>query len=144
MNNIKIIVAVDQNNGIGYKGNLLFHIKEDFKNFVKKTKGKYKKRTDKIENSLIIGKNTFLSFPKRKSGSRALLHRHNCVVGNILTEEIKKEMSDGNILFVNSLKKALRKTRDRKEIWIGGGSRIYKESAYFRAKNNQTKTLTSA
>ena len=64
MNKIKIIVAVDQNNGIGYKGKLLFHIKEDFKNFVKKTKGNYKKRRGEIANSLIIGKNTFLSFPK--------------------------------------------------------------------------------
>ena len=55
MNNIYMIVSTDKNNAIGYKNDLLCHIPEDLKYFKDITKG----------NTIVVGSNTYLSFPKR-------------------------------------------------------------------------------
>ena len=55
MDNIYMIVATDKNNAIGYKNNLLCYIPEDLKYFKDITKG----------NTIVVGSNTYLSFPKR-------------------------------------------------------------------------------
>ena len=50
----KIIVAVCKNNGIGYKQDLPWKIKEDLRYFSKTTKGNG-------NNAIVMGKNTWLS-----------------------------------------------------------------------------------
>lgn len=67
---MKLIVAVDQENNIGYKGNLLFHIKDDMKYFRKETLGK----------TVVMGRKTLESFPGRsplKDRSNIVLSRDN-------------------------------------------------------------------
>lgn len=61
---ISMIVAVDQNYGIGYKNELLCDLKDDMKHFVKTTKGK----------AVIMGYNTFMSL-----GEKPLKNRVNFV-----------------------------------------------------------------
>lgn len=50
---IHIIVAIDDNGGIGKDGKLLFHNKEDLRQFKEKTMG----------HAVVMGKNTFESLP---------------------------------------------------------------------------------
>ena len=63
---MNIIVAADKNWGIGFKGNLLTHIKEDMKFFKEMTVGK----------AVIMGRETFLSLP----GQKPLPDRKNFVL----------------------------------------------------------------
>ena len=51
---INMIVACDENYGIGYKGNLLVHIPEDMKRFKNFTKN----------NVVVMGRKTLESLPK--------------------------------------------------------------------------------
>lgn len=52
---ISAIVAIDNNYGIGYKGELLCHIKEDLKHFKEVTS----------KNIVIMGRKTWDSLPKK-------------------------------------------------------------------------------
>lgn len=61
---ISLIVAIDENRGMGYENNLLCHIPKDLLWFKKRTKGK----------PVIMGRNTALSLKK------PLPHRHNIVL----------------------------------------------------------------
>ena len=54
--NYNIIVAICENNGIGYNNSLPWNIKEDLKIFSKLTKGNN-------NNAIIMGRNTFESLP---------------------------------------------------------------------------------
>ena len=53
---MQTIVAVDQNNAIGYRGGMLFHLPEDLKYFARMTRGK----------TLVMGRATLQSFPNGK------------------------------------------------------------------------------
>ena len=63
---MKLIVAVDKNWAIGYKGDLLIRISSDLKRFKEITTG----------NAVIMGYNTLLSLP----GGRPLKNRMNIVL----------------------------------------------------------------
>ena len=54
--NYNIIVAICENNGIGYNNSLPWNIKEDLKIFSKLTRGNN-------NNAIIMGRNTFESLP---------------------------------------------------------------------------------
>ena len=54
------IVAVDQNWGIGYKGNLLCHLKDDLKRFKQITE----------DNIVVMGMTTYESLPKKPLSNR--------------------------------------------------------------------------
>ena len=62
---MKMIMAVDRNWALGYKGELLFHIKKDMQFFREKTLGKI----------VIMGRKTFESLP-----GGALENRENIVL----------------------------------------------------------------
>lgn len=105
---MKAIVAVDKNWGIGYKGNLLFRIKEDMQFFKQMTTGKV----------VVMGKNTFESLPNPLKDRLNLVitpdgyEKHdNLIFGSMeeIMEEAKKHVVNGNDVFV-----------------IGGGS-IYEQ-----------------
>ena len=54
--NLALIACVDKNFGIGYKGELLFHIDEDLKNF----------RALTLNHTVIYGRKTLKTFPNGK------------------------------------------------------------------------------
>jgi len=104
---MKIIVAVDSNWGIGYKGNLLFWIPEDLKLFKQMTLGKV----------VVMGRETFESLPNQEP----LKDRINIVLSkneNFNNDKINICRSlDG--LF-NELEKY-----DSDDVFIIGGESIY-------------------
>lgn len=106
---IKIIVAVTENNAIGRNGELLFHFKEDLKNFKKLT----------TNNIVLMGRKTFESIGK------PLPNRINIV----LTKNAHNIGTD--IICKKSLEEALQYAKDisnEKDLYIIGGGQLYKEA----------------
>lgn len=108
---MNIIAAADKNWGIGKDNSLLDHIPEDMKFFRETTSGK----------AVIMGKNTFLSFP----GPKALPNRLNIV----LTHD--KSFDYPDITVCDDLSKAVeiaRKEYNDEDIFIIGGASVYAEA----------------
>jgi dihydrofolate reductase len=101
-----IIVALAENNAIGLKNDLLWHISEDLKRFKKITTG----------HTIIMGKNTFESLPKG-----ALPNRRNIVISDIIND-----CKEGCVV-VNSIEEAIELCEPSEENFIIGGGSIYKQ-----------------
>ena len=104
---LKLIVGIDNQNGIGLNNTLPWYNKEDLKYFSKVTKGDG-------NNVIIMGSNTWKSLPKKPLPKRlnVILSKNNNYSGvNI------KTISDFDInLF-----------KDYDEVWIIGGESVYKQ-----------------
>lgn len=123
---IKIIVAVDLNNGIGKDNDLLFSIKEDMKHFTEKT-------TDGV---VIMGSKTYESIPKK---FRPLKNRINI----ILSRNENKEYPNEDVLIKTSLNSAITKAKKlKKNIWIIGGASIYKQALSYVKEIELTQIFT--
>ena len=114
---IATVVCVDKNYGIGNKGKLLVHIKDDMKMFKEITTG----------GSVIMGSKTFDSLPEK---NRPLPDRTNIVI----TRKCKKRAKiwdDGTIHSnMKYIKAWLSKTdviKNNNGIYVIGGGQIYKE-----------------
>jgi dihydrofolate reductase len=101
---ITIIVAASENQVIGYKNALPWHISEDLKHFKKIT----------INHSVVMGRKTFESIGK------PLKERRNIVISRDGTLKIE------GAEVVNSLNEAIHRTKNENEIFIIGGEQIYK------------------
>ncbi|MCI5840040.1 MAG: dihydrofolate reductase [Peptoniphilaceae bacterium] len=100
---MKTILAVDKNFAIGYEGNLLFHIKKDFKHFKELTTG----------NVVILGKNSLKSM-----GNKPLKNRENI----ILTRD--KNFKLDNALIFHSKKDVLNYVKNvKKDVFVIGGAK---------------------
>lgn len=100
-----LIVAVGKNNEIGKDNNLIWHIKEDLQFFKNMT----------INQKILMGKNTFLSFPK------PLKDRKHIVISTSL------ELEDKSIEVFRSIDEFLSAYKDtEEEIYVIGGASIYK------------------
>ena len=107
MNRLIIIAAVGKNMELGYKNDLIWHIKEDMKFFKENT----------INHHVLMGKNTFISLPNmlpnRKHIVLTTFNKSNfpdeVIVVNSIDEfnELKKEIND--------------------DIYIIGGAKVYGE-----------------
>jgi len=102
---ISIIVAIAENNAIGYNNQLLCYLPNDLKWFKKNTNGR----------KVIMGRNTFLSLP-----NGALPNRENIVITD------KDEVFE-NCKIVNSLEQAILNFDLENENFIIGGASIYKQ-----------------
>lgn len=101
---ITIIVAIAENNAIGYQNDLLAFISADLKRFKQLTTG----------HPIIMGRKTFDSLPKG-----ALPNRRNIVVSHQSNLELK------GAEVVNSLEQALEICSGEEEVFIIGGASIY-------------------
>ncbi len=111
---MNIIVAVDKNWGIGKTNQLLDSIPEDMKFFRETTRGK----------AVIMGKNTFLSFPNQKP----LPNRLNIV----LTHD--KSFCREGIEVCDNLSSAVelaKKNYADEDIFIIGGDSVYRQAEPF-------------
>ena len=113
---ISAIVAVDENWGIGYQGQLLEHIPADLKHFKELTK----------YNVVVMGRNTWESLPKKDALPR-LPDRINIIVSNSM-------VSNGVISILGDLTVAmpLEGTLDYikacdMDIFVIGGETIYRQ-----------------
>lgn len=101
---ISIIAAIGKNRELGRGNDLIWHIKEDLKNFKNLTIGKY----------IVMGKNTYESLPKHLEGRKYI------VLSSSLSE------IENGLLF-NDFNKLLEFIKDvDEEVMIIGGASIYK------------------
>lgn len=116
---ISAIVAVDQNWGIGYQGQLLEHLPPDMKYFKELTMG----------NTVIMGRKTWDSLP-----AKPLINRHNVIISKSIPEtKLPQIITDREVpvtfLQMDSLIQNWEKVKrfSNKEIFIIGGGEIYKQ-----------------
>ena len=103
---IILIAAVAKNLAIGYKNELIYHIKSDMKRFKEITTG----------HTVIMGKNTFLSLR-----CKPLFNRRNIVLSKTL------KAVDGYEVYP-SLEDAISQCDKNEDIYIIGGSNVYNEA----------------
>lgn len=110
---ISAIVAVDDNWGIGFNGDLLEHIPEDLKHFKKLTEN----------NVVIMGRKTWDSLPKKP-----LPNRLNMVVTNQIKSSTGCDLINGEHIKL-SLSNAILQLQnyDYANYFVIGGGVIYKE-----------------
>ncbi len=101
-----IIVAIAENNAIGYNNDLLCYIPGDLKRFKKITSG----------HAVIMGRKTFFSLPKG-----ALPNRRNIVI----TDQPEDCCPGAEI--VHSIEEAIKIADKTKENFIIGGGTIYEQ-----------------
>ena len=101
---ISIVAAVGKNNELGRGNDLIWHIKEDLKNFKDLTMGKY----------IVMGKNTYESLPRHLEGRKYVVLSSSLdnIDNGILFKDFNKLLE-----FVNNLDE---------EVMIIGGASIYK------------------
>lgn len=111
---INCIFAVDNNFGISKNGKTPWNIKNDMEIFKKITEN----------NTVIMGKNTYLSIPKKY---RPLKNRNNIVISTTLN---KKYYDDEEFILTDSLNNAIDVAHDMFNdvpLFICGGSKLYNE-----------------
>lgn len=101
---LTVIVAQAQNRAIGYKNQLLYHLSADLKRFKALTTG----------NTIIMGRNTFLSLPKG-----ALPNRRNIVLSR------QRGIEFPGCDTFESLEAALASCRPDEQVFIIGGAMLY-------------------
>ena len=104
---LNMIVAVDENNRIGLNNKLPWNNKKDMKYFSKTTKGNG-------NNAILMGKNTWLSLPKKP-----LPNRYNVIM---TTTENYNGLNYSSIKNFNNDSELF---KDIETLWIIGGSQIY-------------------
>jgi dihydrofolate reductase len=104
---ISMIVAIGKNREIGLGNKMLWHVKEDFKNFKKVTMGHH----------MLMGRKTFESIGRPLPGRTTI----------ILTRD--KNYTQADCLVVHSVDQgiALAKGRAETELFICGGANIYEQ-----------------
>jgi dihydrofolate reductase len=107
---LAIVVAVDENDAIGFGQHLLCHLPNDLKYFKHLTTG----------HSIIMGRLTYQSLPVQP-----LPHRHNIVLSNNIHYKPRGASK------ANSIKQALDLAQDDTQIFFVGGDSIYKQAFLF-------------
>lgn len=115
---ISIIAAISSNSGLGYKGNLLFNIKEDLQHFQKETMG----------HNAIFGRKSFEEITRIHG--KGLSGRTNIV----LTRNTEYVPKHGEFVF-NSINRIIshhetNTDMDKKIVFCGGES-VYRDSLPF-------------
>lgn len=103
---ITIIVAIAENNGIGFKNDLLCHLPGDLKRFKEITMG----------HNLIMGKKTWESLPKKPLGGRK----------NIVITDDESDRFEGAVA-AHSINEAVLLCEKDKETFIIGGGSVYRQ-----------------
>ena len=107
---MKAIACVDRFLGLGYKGQLLFHLKEDLRRFKDVTTGK----------TVVMGYNTYRSLPNGILPMRTnivLTKHHRIKDPRIITVKSEKELRD----YLDS------RNIHQDDIWLIGGEQLYKQ-----------------
>ena len=106
---MKLVVAVDKNWAIGYKGELLVSIPADHKAFRQETTGKV----------VVLGRKTLDTFP----GKQPLKNRVNIILSRDESYTVK------DALVVHSVDELLEETKkyDPDDVYIIGGASVYEQ-----------------
>lgn len=106
---MNMIVAVDENWGIGNQGELLVRIPNDQKMFRKETTGKV----------IVLGRKTLETFPQKQP----LANRTNIILSRNMQYQVK------DAIVVHSVEELLEELKkyDEEDIYIIGGDSIYQQ-----------------
>lgn len=104
---ISIIAAIDQNNALGFKNQLLFYLPADLKHFKVLTTG----------HTIVMGRKTFESLPKG-----ALPNRRNIVIST------RKDLAYPGTEVFHSLKEALTNCNEDEQVYVIGGASVYRQA----------------
>ena len=120
---MNLIVAVDDNWGIGYKGDLLARVSTDLKNFRKVTGGK----------TVVYGSNTLATFP----GGKVLPNRTNIVLN------WDPDYAPEGAVVVHSLDELFEELKkyDTNDVFVIGGASVYNQLLPYCSKAYVTKFL---
>lgn len=111
---VHLIVAADNNNGIGFEGSLPWFFQKELRYFSRVTTQTF---SEKKTNAVIMGKNTWNSIP-----NKPLKNRVNIVISTTLEDErVDVVPTVANALF------KCRSNNNIESIFIIGGVGIYKE-----------------
>jgi len=110
---LSIIVAVGENNEIGFRNQLLWHLPADLMRFKQITTG----------HPVMMGQNTFESLP-----NGPLPGRTNIVLS------LDPNFSHPNCLVFSSLADALIKLSGEQEVYVIGGGQIYRQTMPYADK----------
>lgn len=105
---ISIIVAIAKNFAIGRNNDLLYHMPNDMKRFKSTT----------TEHTIIMGRKTFMSFPRRPLPNR----RNVVLTGHSFPNDLE------GAEWCDSLESALNLTKDDGEVFIIGGANVYNQA----------------
>jgi len=119
---LSIIVAVGENNEIGYRNSLLWHLPADLRRFKELTTG----------HTVVMGRKTFESLP-----NGPLPNRTNVVISR------NPNYSPPNCLVFSSLAEALVKLSGEMEVYVIGGSQIYCKAMPYASKLYLTRVNAS-
>lgn len=119
---ISIIVAMSENNGIGFSGKLPWHLPADLKRFKSLTMGHH----------LIVGRKTFESIGRPLPGRNIIVLTRNPFYHPQGVE--KAHSLEGAIQIAQD--------RDDDEIFIGGGERVYSAALVLAQRLHLTKVHT--
>jgi dihydrofolate reductase len=103
---LSIIVAIDQNNGIGKENSMPWHLSDDLRRFKAITMG----------HTVIMGRNTWLSLP-----FKPLKGRRNIVISTNMPETEGCEIA-------RSIEEAHNMVANEELAFITGGARIYQQT----------------
>ena len=114
MSKFLISVAYDSKNGIGKNNSIPWYLPEDLKYFSKLTKGTG-------NNAIIMGKNTWLSLPKKplKGRDNLILSRTLEIYENLPKNDLIKSFKQINDIIDFCY------FQNYDEVWVIGGSEIY-------------------
>lgn len=120
---MNLIVAVDENWGIGYRGDLLARVSTDLKNFRRVTSGKI----------VVYGSNTLATFP----GGRVLPNRTNIVLN------WDPDYAPEGAVVVHSLEELFGELKkyDTDEVFVIGGASVYNQLLPYCDRAYVTKFL---
>ena len=106
---MNLIVAVDEDWGIGYKGDLLARVRADLQNFRRVTEGKI----------VVLGSNTLATFP----GGRVLKNRTNIVLN------WEPDYAPEGATVVHSLDELFDELKkyDTDDVFVIGGASVYRQ-----------------
>ena len=135
----EIVVACDEDRGIGIDNKLPWNLPADMKHF--RTLTATKVAAD-CQNFVIMGKNTWLSLPAK---FRPLPNRQNIVLSRSLTEDEIAE--DSKVKLCRSLPEALDFCASRKTVercFVIGGAKVYAEALAHQSCSRLHLTQISA
>ncbi len=105
---MKMIVAVDRQWGIGYKGDLLARVRADLMNFKKHTAGK----------TVVYGSNTLATFP----GGKPLKNRENIILHPSVDFKVEGAIVAHSL---DELFEILRARENTENVYVIGGASVY-------------------
>lgn len=129
---ISIIVCIDENSAIGYKGDLLFKIKHDLANFKRLTT--YNEFG--LKNYLVMGRKTYLSLPFKPTDRKFV----------VLTRD-ENFKADDDVIVSHSLDNIInhyKSGEQQKELFLLGGQEVFKDALPYTDKVYLTKVYAKA